>query len=201
MKIGVSESRPSTGFTLLELILAIVLFMTLSGAIVFSFTNLQKNTQLDEGVERLLTVVRYAKAHAAVSGRPMQFQLVQSVDQTADDTSIRILWEPDPIGKPGETADLAETVPMVEAVNDFVHCELPEKPQSDDIVQETNDKILKRFVLYPDGSGDSGRLIVTSRDGQDVRRFLFELIGITGELRKRELNTNEFTEALELALP
>jgi len=189
------------GFTLLELVLAIVLLMLLSGAIVFSFTNLQKRTQLDEGVRRLITVVRYAKAHAATTGRPMQFQLVQGTNDVLNDTGIQVLWESDPANKPGELTDLRETLPMVEAVNDLVKCQLPEPPRPDSGLESMDDTVLKRFVLHPDGSADPGRLIVTSRDGEDDRRFLFEIIGITGELKRRELNTNEFTEALEGTLP
>ena len=192
MQATVREAR-STGFTLLELILAIVLLMLLSGAIVFSFSNLQKRTQLDEGVNRLITVVRYAKAHAATAGRPMQFQLVQGTNER-NETSIRVLWEPDPKEQPGELADLRETLPMVEAVNDLVKCQRPDPPKQN--AEQIEDTILKRFVLHPDGSADPGKLIVTSRDGEDQRRFLFEIIGITGELKKRELNTNEFEHAL-----
>ena len=200
MQLGVREAELK-GFTLLELVLAIVLLMLLSGAIVFSFTNLQKRTQLDEGVNRLITVVRYAKAHASTSGRPMQFQLVQGTNDMLDDTGIRVLWEPDPANQPGELADLRETIPMVEAVNDLVKCQLPETPRPIAELESVEDAVLKRFVLYPDGSADSGRLIVTSRDGEDDRRFLFEIISVTGELKKRELNTNEFTETLEMTLP
>jgi type II secretory pathway pseudopilin PulG len=203
MHAGVRAARRTArGFTLLELVLAIVLFMLLTGSIVFSFTSLQKGAQLDEGIGRLLTVVRYAKAHAATSGRPLQFQLIQAADAAVGDTGIRIHWEPDPADKPGEYADLAETRPMVDAVNDLVQCRLPDKPDPNSAALESGDNtILKRLVLYPDGSADATRLIVTSRDGEDIRRFLFEIVGITGELRKRELNTNEFSETMELPRP
>jgi len=173
--------------------------MLLSGAIVFSFTSLQKRTHLDEGVNRLVTVVRYAKAHAATSGRRMQFQLVQGTNDGLNDTSIRVLWEPDPANQPGELADLRETLPMVEAVNDLVKCRLPDSPRPNTELQSVDDTVVKRFVLHPDGSADAGKLIVTSRDGEDKRRFLFEVIGVTGELKKRELNTNEFPNTLEAA--
>lgn len=198
MHLDVREAEPK-GFTLLELVLAIVLLMLLSGAIVFSFTNLQKRTQLDEGVNRLITVVRYAKAHAATAGRPMQFQLVQGTNDLLNDSSIRVFWEPDPTDNPGQLADLRETLPMIEALNDLVKCQLPDPPSPNAELETVDDTVLKRFVLHPDGSADPGKLIVTSRDGEDDRRFLFEIIGITGELKKRELNTNEFTQTLEAA--
>ncbi len=176
--------------------------MGLSGSIVFSFANLQKNTRLDEGVERLLTVVRYAKAHAATSGRPLQFQLIQGTDDPLGDTRIRILWEPDPVDKSGQLADLAETRTMVDAVNDLVKCQLPEQPDTAAApLAAVDDTILQRFVLYADGSADPGRLIVTSRDVEDERRFLFEIVGITGELKRRELSTNDFTQTMEAPVP
>ncbi|MGB0580546.1 MAG: pilus assembly FimT family protein [Limisphaerales bacterium] len=200
MHLGVRDAELK-GFTLLELVLAIVLLMLLSGAIVFSFTNLQKRTHLDEGVNRLITVVRYAKAHAATSGRPMQFQLVQGTNDALNDTRIRVLWEPDPANKPGELADLREVLSMVEAVNDLVQCQPTDPPSPNAEMETADDTVLKRLALHPDGSAEPGQLIVTSRDGEDDRRFLFEIIGITGELKKRELNTNEFTETLEATLP
>jgi len=198
MHLPVRAAR-TAGFTLLELVLAIVLLMLLSGALVFSFNSLQNRARLDEGVERLVTLVRYARAHAATSGRPLRFQLIQPAD-SPDDSAVRVLWEPDPKAHPGELADLRETLPMVEAVNELVRCRTTDPPRAEGS-ESAEEQVLAQFTLYPDGSADPGRLIVISRDGEDDRRFLFEIAGVTGELKRRELNTNEFTQLPESPLP
>src|SRR5438093_8252044 len=47
--IGPQTSGPRGGFTLVELLLALVLMLMLAGAVVFSFSTLLRGRQLDEG--------------------------------------------------------------------------------------------------------------------------------------------------------
>ncbi len=193
------QSRAIRAFTLIELVMAIGLLVALTGAIVFSFSSLQKNQQLNEGVDRLLTLVRYAKAHAATSGTPLRFQLVQIESESAVDSRVQVIWEPDPFNHPGEFVPFAEAAPLSEAVNELVSVQPAVPPgEGDDTGAATTDSVLNDFGLYADGSTDHGKLIITSRDTEDRRRFLFELAGITGELKTRQLNSNEFSHTPEV---
>ena len=132
-----SRSRRG-GFTLVELLLAVTLLAGLMGAAVFGFSSLQRSAQLNEGVERLETAMRFARAHAANTGRKVQVvvttaeassSLSTSTDPSAsvgsgngDEpfNSLSILWEADPARAPGvfesipslsgDVADVSELV-------------------------------------------------------------------------------------------
>ena len=126
------------GFTLVELLLAVTLLAGLMGAAVFGFSSLQRSAQLNEGVERLETAMRFARAHAANTGRKVQVVVttaeVSSPSSSSTDPSasvgsgngdepfksLSILWEADPARAPGvfesipslsgDVADVSELV-------------------------------------------------------------------------------------------
>ena len=132
-----SRSRRG-GFTLVELLLAVTLLAGLMGAAVFGFSSLQRSAQLNEGVERLETAMRFARAHAANTGRKVQVVVTtaeasSSSASSADPSasvgggnsdeplkSLSILWEADPARAPGvfesipslsgDVADVSELV-------------------------------------------------------------------------------------------
>jgi prepilin-type N-terminal cleavage/methylation domain-containing protein len=134
-----SRSRRG-GFTLVELLLAVTLLAGLMGAAVFGFSSLQRSAQLNEGVERLETAMRFARAHAANTGRKVQVVVTtaeasssSSSSSSADPSaslgsgngdeplnSLSILWEADPARAPGvfesipslsgDVADVSELV-------------------------------------------------------------------------------------------
>ncbi len=57
-------------------------------------------------------------------------------------------------------------------------------------VVATGDNTQARFAFFPDGSSESAKLVVTSRDDSDERRFLVELVGLTGSVRRQLVGTN-----------
>lgn len=133
------------GFTLFELLLAITLLLGLIGALVFGFSSLQRNAQLDEGLERVETTLRFARAHAAHSGHKVKVVMSTvptttstdstSSSETASSTSpnsMRIEWEPDPIRAPGVFAPLTSLSEEMSDVTDLVHFRSVEResPQS-----------------------------------------------------------------------
>ena len=116
------------GFTLVELLLAVTLLAGLMGAAVFGFSSLQRSAQLNEGVERVETAMRFARAHAANTGRKVQVVVTTTIDANASPSSassadkaasngngnnygssngneplhsLSILWEADPARAPG----------------------------------------------------------------------------------------------------
>ena len=143
MKFAPFHSRSRHGgFTLVELLLAITLLAGLMGAAVFGFSSLQRSAQLNEGVERVETAMRFARAHAANTGRKVQVVVTTAIDanistssaSSANDSaslgssnsdqplhSLSILWEADPARAPGVfesipslSGDVADVSELVE---------------------------------------------------------------------------------------
>ena len=130
------------GFTLVELLLAVTLLAGLMGAAVFGFSSLQRSAQLNEGVERVETAMRFARAHAANTGRKVQVVVTTAIDanistssaSSSNDSaslgssnsdqplhSLSILWEADPARAPGVfesipslSGDVADVSELVE---------------------------------------------------------------------------------------
>ena len=76
MTVPLQQDRNArNGFTLVELLLAVTLLAGLIGAVAFGFSNLHRSAQLDEGVERIETALRFARAHAASTGHKVQVVL------------------------------------------------------------------------------------------------------------------------------
>lgn len=123
MKFAPFHSRSRHGgFTLVELLLAVTLLAGLMGAAVFGFSSLQRSAQLNEGVERVETAMRFARAHAANTGRKVQVVVTAAIDANSSPSpassannsasagssngdepvhSLSILWEADPARAPG----------------------------------------------------------------------------------------------------
>lgn len=126
---------------MVELLLTIALLAGLMAAAVFGFSSLQRNAQLNEGVERVETAMRFARAHAANTGRKVQVVVSTSEATKATDAgagssgpsstsspgredsahSLSILWEADPARAPGVfepipslSADVADVSDLIE---------------------------------------------------------------------------------------
>jgi type II secretory pathway pseudopilin PulG len=120
---------------LVELLLAVTLLGGLMAAAIFGFSSLQRSAQLNEGVERVETAMRFARAHAANTGRKVQVVVTttEASSPSADSSpstpagnpsdstqSLSILWEADPARAPGvfeaipslsgDVADVSELV-------------------------------------------------------------------------------------------
>src|SRR4029434_7161556 len=99
------------------------MFILLLGAVVMNFTGLQSSSQLDEGVEQFESLVRYARAHAANSGCRVRltFEEVAAEGELAVPLgNVFVVWEPDPLNKPGEFHPLRDVEPLLETMLGFV---------------------------------------------------------------------------------
>src|SRR5690242_10994810 len=87
-----------SGFTLVELLLTVALLMLLLGAAVISFSTLLHSSELEEGVNQLEGLVRFARAHAANTGKKVQltFQELTAEGVLAPMGTVQAVWEPDP---------------------------------------------------------------------------------------------------------
>lgn len=123
-----------SGFTLVELLLTVVLVLGLLGAVVFNFTTFQKGAALDEGAVQMEALFRFARAHAASTGRQVRVEFRPQAAATKDESvptasepqkeagpSVRVVWEPDPIEAPGVFEELAEASNYVEGIREAVN--------------------------------------------------------------------------------
>jgi len=202
------RQRADQAVTLVELLLSIALLMVLAGAIVFNFSSLQSNRQLDEGLARLESLLGFARAHAAHSGQPVYLTLEASDDGIESESRLQMKWEPRPFEEPGALTNLTVLPPIADAVNELVAVTVFTEPDTEledaSSLLMSNDALsdatleaasgeaasTSSFAFFPDGSSDSAKLLVTSRDSEDDRRFLLELVGLTGAVRKKLLDEN-----------
>lgn len=125
---GRTSSATGHGFTLVELLLTLALILLLAAAAAFNFTSLQRGSHLDEGMLQFEALLRYARAHAQSSGRPVQLVFEEPAAGTNGATAgtnrvLRLRWEPDPIGAPGFYQDLAETPVYIESIQEHLNLE------------------------------------------------------------------------------
>jgi hypothetical protein len=183
---------------LLELLLAIVLVLLITGALVFNFSNLAQGSQLDEGTARLETLMRFARAQAAHSGRKVQLVFGnETTNVTAiPGADVRTTWEPDPLGRPGDFRELPDASWHTQEVNNLVLIESvqllgsqgqrPVSAVADDIAEESGTNTpaanLPPITFYPDGSSDSAEIILASRAREEEQRMAIRIAGITGSI-------------------
>lgn len=213
MNVRTGSTQRDTGgaFTLVELLLAVALLVLLLGAVVFNFSGFQRGAPLDEGVNQIEALIRYARAQAASSGKRLQLGFEESDDNTfvAANGPLRLLWEPDPIARPGLFEPLAEAEEYVRGLTELIRIESVRliegnnfEPNSDDTSGVPDESVETGSILapfppvafFPDGSSDSAEILVASRSEEDSRRIAVRLQGLTGTIR-RKLIANELKAA------
>ncbi|MFO1497704.1 MAG: GspH/FimT family pseudopilin [Verrucomicrobiota bacterium] len=207
------QRAAASGFTLLELLLVVVLVLTLAAALIFNFSTLLRGHQLEEGTTRLETLMRFARAQAANSGRKVQlvFNAESTNTPAATTGEVRATWEPDPLGQPGCFANLAEAQWHVHELNDLVQVEsvklldasaacpasrsAEDEPEADE-ADSFSIRSMSPITFYPDGSSDSAEIIVSSRSVEEAQRMAVRLVGMTGAISHQLLAAN-WDESLE----
>ena len=197
------------GFTLIEQLLTVVLVLLLLGAVVYNFSTAANGARLDEGAMQMESLFRFARAHAESTGKQVRilFPEAESGDNAetlvaeAPGTTVRVMWEADPVGAPGVFLDLPEAVSYVQSISELVSIQqvqpggqsaeataeaaTPEAEASETSAVETSRSPFSVVNFYPDGTGDSVEIVLTSRDETDVRRVTVRLAGLTGTIRRQ----------------
>ena len=203
MKLAAAPQRrgDGDGFTLIELLLTLVVLMLLLGAVVMNFTGLQSSSQLDEGVEQFESLVRYARAHAANSGCRVRltFEEVAGEGELAVPLgNVFVVWEPDPLNKPGEFHPLQEVAPLRETMLQFVEVDevRPVGGGLDGVRLSGNGLAelappaeeqsygFEPITFYPDGSSDTAEVVFSARESDEERQVAVQIIGTTGTVRR-----------------
>jgi Tfp pilus assembly protein FimT len=78
------------GFTLVELLLAVVLVLGMLGAVVYNFSSFQRSARLDEGAVQVEALFRFARAHAASTGRQVRVEFRPQAGLSAHE--LRARW-------------------------------------------------------------------------------------------------------------
>ena len=221
MKIRIAKG-PSLGFSLVELLLTLVLILCLAAASVFTFTAVYRTANLDEGSDRFQSLIRFAQAEAATTGRKVRLQFVPAEESAVVDgaelRTIKVTWEADLLNAPGVFEEYTNKAWSEEIVNELVGVEKVKPLTSsgaDMPVEETSDTIaagtdqsselieteeFPSITFYPDGSSDSAEVVLASRNGEDERRLAVRLGGMLGTVSTRTMTASEIEEgALDAA--
>lgn len=215
MTLGSSKSS-RCGFTLIEQLLTVVLVLLLLGAVVYNFSTAANGARLDEGATQMESLFRFARAHAESTGKQVRilFPEAESGDNAellsaeAPGTTVRVMWEADPAGAPGVFQDLPEAASYVRSISDLVSIQqvqpdgqsaeteapAPEAEASETPAEETPRSPFSVVNFYPDGTGDSVEIVLTSRDETDARRVTVRLTGLTGTIRRQAVAEPSATE-------
>jgi prepilin-type N-terminal cleavage/methylation domain-containing protein len=113
------------GFSLVELLLTLVLILCLAAASVFTFTAIYKTANLDEGSDRFQSLIRFAQAEAATTGRKVRLQFVPTESAPPNEAGaelreIKVTWEADLLNAPGVFEAYTNKAWSEEIVNELV---------------------------------------------------------------------------------
>lgn len=231
-----------TGFTLFELLLTVSLILLLAAGVIFGWDSLQRGARLEEGADQVEMLLRFARAQAATSGRMVRLKVgppepfpgspggtnsFAASTVTEVPAGFQVLWEPDPLKRPGTFEPLPGVDGFRERIDDLVDVEspatasspgmptLPENPFADTVgatnaiagdpagASTSNPGVLPlpQVTFYPDGSSDSAEWILKSKDPEDARRLLIRMSGLTGTTRRQWLETPDVRGTTNADIP
>ena len=193
----------------MEVLLVIAVMVMLAGASVISFSSQLQRSALEEGVSRVQSMLRFARAEAANSGHKVQIQFPSS-HGTNSANSAGALFEPkitcerDPLNAPGVFSEMQDIAWMDESISDLVQVEsvhsleTAENEPSESSQPNPQDGEMEPaladgsepspITFYPDGSSDSVGIILVSTDSEDARRIQLKLIGLTGSIEQSSVD-------------
>ena len=112
----------SGGFTLIETLLAASIFMLLVGAAIISLGPSSRGCDLDQGAVRLESILRFARAEAANTGRRVRVSFAPEASQmTNQPNQVRLTWEPEPLDEPEVFHDMSSAKWEVEGFSENVN--------------------------------------------------------------------------------
>ena len=212
MKIRIANFRDA-GFSLVELLLTLVLILCLAAASVFTFTAIYTSANLDEGSDRFQSLIRFAQAEAATTGRKVRLQFVPAeeaaVATATDLRAIKVTWEADLLNAPGVFEEYTNKAWSEEIVNELVGVTkvesisdsggpmpsgMPLESASTETSAEFAEYAVEEFpsiTFYPDGSCDSAEVVLASRNDEDQRRTAVRLGGMLGTVTTRTMTASE----------
>ncbi len=130
-----APSLHSGGFTLVELLLAVALLALLLAAVAFNFSSLQQGQALEQGASQFESLLRLARAHAALSGHNVLVALVPASASTAggpsqdpvppDAMALAVLAQPDPLRNPSLLVPIPGATALLPSLAELIQIEVP----------------------------------------------------------------------------
>lgn len=189
--------RARRGFTLLEVLLALVILVLMTGIVAMSLPALRGGQALEEASLRMETALRMARADAANKGRRLRLEFDQEQRRTT------VLWEPEPLTQPGEFVEYAactwQKFLQVEGI-EVERCEFVGASAYRNFTEATvgggyaTDAECAAVTFEPDGSSDSVVIELVAADAPDGRRVRVRLDGLTGAVSRQVLTLEELEE-------
>lgn len=172
------------GFTLIEILLALLLIGLLMAALLLNFTGLIDARSLDEGSMKFEGMLRLARADAANQGKRIRLTL------NADDGTYRVEWEGDPLGKPGEYEEYKSASWTAYLPTDMVRIVRIGPPVTGDASGEPPPSS-QSITFEPDGSCESMQIELAPARNDDGRRAIIDVEGVTGSIHRTILTPSE----------
>ncbi len=189
-----APARRQTGFTLLEILLALMLLGLLLGVAAINFGAFRNSRALEEGASQMETALRMGRAEAANQGRRVRIAFAE------ESGAVLVLWEPEPLAEPGRfipyDACTWDDYLTTEGVR-IERCQLVgasiHRPAdwADGSGGTPAESALEAITFEPDGSSDSAVIELSAIDVTDVRRAVVEIDGVTGTIISRILTSEE----------
>jgi prepilin-type N-terminal cleavage/methylation domain-containing protein len=205
--------RGNQGYSLIELLLTTALLLMFAGVAAISLKTMTQGAALNEGAIRFESVLRFARAEAANTGRRVRMNFLQdtncpSASQTNQLNQIQLTWEPDPVAQPDVFQNLSGAQWGLDQVNETVGVETvrlpsaietaPDWPAEGDVAEqeiladipaEEDDSAAAppAFITFnPDGSCDTAEITLAARSAEETRHVTLRIEGLTGSIRRSE---------------
>lgn len=198
------RSRRRAGFTLVELVLALLILVLLSGALIASFHGSLASVRIEENVSRMVSMLKTARADAALTGRRLQ------VTFDPDTTQPVVSIETDPLAEPNVfkpylawwaqrlrlTGDVRVLVCELTGASSFME-RTAEGGSAQGEVVEGAEGVLSPVTFTPDGGSDSLRMVLGLADEDIPWTVEITLNGADGTVKTRRLDLLTEEELLE----
>ncbi len=157
--------RGRQGYSLVELLLTMSLLVLFTSLAVLSLDTLSQKPGLTEGSTRFETLLRFARAEAAQTGKRVRINFVQDTNQAPSLTAlnhVELTWEPDPLGEPDVFQDFQASQWGIDQVNQMVGVETVKLADNAD-PQPGGDE-----ATDPDETGDASPVDANSLDASPL---------------------------------
>ena len=203
--------RGQQGYSLVELLLTMSLLLLFTGLAVVSIDTLNQKSTLTEGAIRFETLLRFARAEAAQTGKRVRISFVQDtnevetisrpgtnqVDTATQLNLVEVTWEPNPASQPEVFQDLPKLQWGVDQVNEMVgvsgvrlveNSQFPpataeaDGPAPEEATPADAGLALPPSITFnPNGSCDSAEITLADR-GTEEGRLIVRIEGVTGNV-------------------
>jgi len=178
------------------------LLAMLAGTAVFAFSGWHRNAALNEGAERFAILLRAGRLDAARLGRRVRIEF-DAAEVDGSDAAFTVTWEPEPLETPGVFVPYEGSfMGRGRGDDDLVRvrrCRLTgDAAYSVGWLSDAADRDLAPVTFYPDGTGDSARIVLVSAVADDDRAAVLEVDGLTGDVSVDVMTAERFAQWWDL---